>query len=138
MKRCGNCKRQKDNNEFYKNKRNKDGLDWLCKQCSHTISRRWQKANVKKRRLMLLVRQHSMTEEQYNNLLKSQNNVCAICGKPERRKRDGRVVFLSVDHNHKTGKNRGLLCTSCNSRLAILENQRFCEQASAYLLKFPD
>ncbi len=46
----------------------------------------------------------------YERMLNSQNGVCAICGKaPESR--------LVVDHNHETGKIRGLLCSHCNRGL---------------------
>lgn len=54
---------------------------------------------------------YGITEIQYNELLKSQNEVCAICHKPETGKRNKR---LCVDHNHSTGKIRGLLCNKCN------------------------
>ena len=53
----------------------------------------------------------------YNELLEKQNYVCAIClEKPE----DGHV--LEVDHDHKTGKVRGLLCSFCNTKLVCKRN----------------
>jgi hypothetical protein len=56
-----------------------------------------------------LKRNHDMTKKDYENMLVIQNNVCAICGKPNKQKRR-----LCVDHDHKTGKVRGLLCVDCN------------------------
>jgi hypothetical protein len=48
-----------------------------------------------------------------------QSNLCAICGKPETRVvQAGTPPRLSVDHDHKTGKVRGLLCAECNTMLA--------------------
>lgn len=64
---------------------------------------------------------YGLTEEEFLVLLQKQNGVCAICGRPERRKIRGRVTRLSVDHCHKTGRVRGLLCAHCNSKLSLVE-----------------
>lgn len=52
-----------------------------------------------------------------------QNGVCAICGKLETAlfKPGGSIRALSVDHNHRTNKVRGLLCGHCNSSVGHLE-----------------
>jgi len=71
---------------------------------------------------------YGMTFKQYNQMLKQQNDVCAICGKVNL---DGRRLF--VDHNHKTGKIRGLLCKECNTKLGVLENEKFIKHARKYL-----
>ena len=55
--------------------------------------------------------------EEYENLVKVQNGVCAICSQPETVMRRGKVQRLSVDHCHKTNKIRGLLCVTCNNIL---------------------
>jgi hypothetical protein len=62
-------------------------------------------------------------------LLKKQGNVCAICGKGlEKDKR------LAVDHNHKTGKIRGLLCVNCNMMLGMSkDNINTLKSAIKYL-----
>ncbi len=54
----------------------------------------------------------------YEKLLAQQNGVCAICGKVQVGHR------LSLDHDHETGKFRGLLCKPCNSALGKLERHR--------------
>lgn len=51
-----------------------------------------------------------VTEAQYAALLEGQSGVCAICGNPP--KEGGRA--LHVDHDHRTGEVRGLLCHYCN------------------------
>jgi DNA-directed RNA polymerase subunit RPC12/RpoP len=56
---------------------------------------------------------YGITEEQYNQLLKKQKHKCAVCGKHE----DEEKRKLAVDHNHRTGEIRGLLCTYCNHRV---------------------
>ena len=72
-----------------------------------------------------------LTLEEFNEKLKSQNNKCAICGNDETR--DKHNVF-AVDHCHKTGKVRGLLCHNCNYVLGgVKDNIMLLEQAIQYL-----
>lgn len=54
---------------------------------------------------------YGITGEQYEAILAAQGGVCFICEKPPRSKR------LAVDHDHETGKVRGILCRRCNHRL---------------------
>jgi len=56
-----------------------------------------------------LRRKYGITLEDYNSMFRNQNGRCAICN------RDGRE--LAVDHDHTTGKIRGLLCFSCNTSI---------------------
>ena len=54
-----------------------------------------------------------MSREDYDHLAAEQNHVCAIChGTGARR--------LAVDHDHATGKVRGLLCSNCNAGIGLL------------------
>jgi Recombination endonuclease VII len=58
----------------------------------------------------------------YQELLAKQNNVCAICKKPEKdRHQSGRLKSLSVDHCHETKKIMGLLCALCNKAEGMLD-----------------
>lgn len=59
-------------------------------------------------------RTYGITLNEYEKLYRSQNGMCAICHHPEPTK--GRL-FLAVDHDHKTGRVRGLLCSKCNMAL---------------------
>ena len=56
---------------------------------------------------------YGITEDQYQELLSRQDGGCAICGKTI--EAEGRN--LAVDHNHKTGEIRGLLCSYHNHRV---------------------
>lgn len=70
----------------------------------------------KHNRKALLKRKYGITPEVYDQLLKKQDGVCAICKQPPTSERS-----LCVDHNHERGTIRGLLCTKCNTRLGIIE-----------------
>ena len=52
--------------------------------------------------------------EEYQAMFVAHGGVCAICKQPETAARGGKDLWLSVDHNHTTGKLRGLLCSNCN------------------------
>jgi hypothetical protein len=68
--------------------------------------------------------------------LASQGGVCATCRRPEtaRDNRYGKRRRLSVDHNHQTGKVRGLLCTRCNHAIGLaLERRDILLAMVAYL-----
>ena len=62
-----------------------------------------------------LKKSYGMTPDDYTQMLFFQGGVCAICGKPDKKK-------LAVDHCHKTGKIRGLLCSCCNTVLGLIKD----------------
>lgn len=69
-----------------------------------------------------LLRSYGITLQQYNEMLEKQGGVCAICLQPERMVHKGKVKRLCVDHDHKTGKVRGILCHRCNTTLGMYED----------------
>ncbi len=85
-----------------------------------------------------LQRIYGVTLDQYNDQLQSQGGVCAICGKPETNKdRNGKTKTLAVDHDHKTGENRMLLCTNHNLLLGHADDSiEILESAITYLNKY--
>lgn len=88
-------------------------------------TRRWR-ANY------YLKTKYGMTLEEYEARLKAQNGVCKICFKKEtKRHQSGQIVRLQVDHDHKTGAVRALLCNRCNMTLGKLEES--VELASAMI-----
>lgn len=62
-----------------------------------------------------ILRRYEMTPEQFEEMSKEQDGMCLICG---------REVPLVVDHDHLTGKVRGLLCRTCNSGLGQFRDDR--------------
>jgi len=61
------------------------------------------------------LKRYRITGEEYARLLESQGGKCAICGKDN--VKVGKSVRMGIDHNHKTGRVRGLLCYHCNQAL---------------------
>lgn len=82
-----------------------------CRICHYNRNRKYEKTfdNAHYKWLGHLRRTYNLTEEQYSNMLLSQNGRCLICKKEKDK--------LCVDHNHETGEIRGLLCVKCNSNL---------------------
>lgn len=66
-----------------------------------------------------LRRSHSIGVSEYNSMLFQQDGKCAICGTTDPR---GRKNVFHVDHDHKSGKIRGLLCHNCNLAIGLLED----------------
>ena len=88
--------------------------------------RDWQKRYREKNRKALSdserKRRFGITPERYADLFRSQNGACAICKNPETATRLGKVKALSVDHCHKSGAIRGLLCSDCNTGIGKLKD----------------
>jgi hypothetical protein len=108
MKKCTHCKEIKPYSAFGKSKAYKDGYANICRKCNYDKNgREWH-----------LKKTYGISTEDFNFLREKQNYSCACCGKHENeisRKR------LYIDHNHQTGKVRGLLCHSCNVSLGLMK-----------------
>ena len=75
---------------------------------------------------------YGMSINDYIAMLKSQNYVCAICGRSD--SGDSNSKRLYVDHDHITGKIRGLLCSQCNMGLGkFYDNKNYLKRAILYL-----
>jgi len=73
---------------------------------------------------------YGITSEIYNDILREQGGVCAICGKEDTTKNN----FLHIDHNHRTGEIRGLLCSHCNLGLGnFMNDEEILYSAIKYL-----
>lgn len=72
-----------------------------------------------------LLRRYGISLEQYDQMLREQGGVCAVCDQPEKTMVWGKSIsHLVVDHDHQTGEIRGLLCCACNLRVGRLEKGR--------------
>jgi hypothetical protein len=140
-KRCTGCKVVKPLEAFYWNKQ-RDGSKARHSKCQ--VCRRGQFATWARtprgrelKRLGILRRVYGLDAEAFAALFARQGGKCAICKEPEKRlHRRGTQLRLSVDHDHATGKVRGLLCNSCNAGLGAFEDQpERLQAAAAYLRK---
>lgn len=134
-KGCFRCKTSKPVSEFQKKTKAKDGLHPLCKECKNSDERAKRDPSYSQR--TNLKKMYGMTPEQYWALRDKQAGVCAICEEPEKMVRYGKVVNLAVDHCHKTGIVRGLLCSSCNRGIGKLKDSpKILKSALLYLLDY--
>lgn len=107
-----------------------------CRSCDAASSRAWRAANPELAResawRATIRRRYGLTVEDYNALHVAQEGRCAICGATEANSRDTR---LYVDHDHKTGQVRALLCSTCNAGLGSFKEDVSLMLAAVEYLK---
>ena len=162
MKKCSRCGELKPLTSYYRaGGSSRDGLRGDCIPCNlaakaerHRVNpeparrrtERWRQANPERYaanreafvasggkkvadRRSHLKRKYGMTLEEYDAMLEGQGGGCFICGRPPRED-----TSLHVDHDHSTGKVRGILCFCCNNALAdFREEPVLLRKAAAYL-----
>lgn len=137
MRTCTRCWEERPVEQFGRFKRNPDGIHNTCKPCLRTGARKYYGEKGKAvqasrrgtgfHRKWSLKRNYGITHTEFEEMEARQNKSCAICGD---------VVKLAVDHNHKTGKVRGLLCLRCNWGIGHLrDNPEILQSAINYLEK---
>lgn len=123
---------------------------WGTKYCSAKCRRKhgakkmeaWRKTDrkqnpekwSKKQRVTSLKRNYNMTIEDYDALAAEQNGLCPVCSGllPVIEKENGK--HPPVDHDHKTGKPRGILHNRCNRAIGLLnDDPNLCRKAAEYL-----
>ena len=83
------------------------------------------------RRMPILKNKYGITHEEFDSLLTEQENKCALCSNTFTEK-----MRPCVDHSHKTGKVRGLLCRGCNLILGHIEkSENYIQRTIQYLNK---
>lgn len=118
-KRCVKCEEIKKAEAFRKSMKYSTGLTSWCKSCLNANNRIWGRINVESKRksdLKAKAKRYGLTLDQYKELVKLQNNECAICSSTQEKTR------LAIDHCHKTLKVRGLLCDLCNRGLGFFRD----------------
>src|SRR5262245_30768892 len=115
LKTCRHCLKLRPLTEFSPYRKSKDGYAYYCKACNAERIREWRRRNPAKeaarRRRRLLRSLYKLTQSEYERMVREQRGRCACCG---------RARSLVVDHDHETGRVRGLLCTPCNSAIGSL------------------
>jgi len=128
--------------------------DEVSKAKNAAGSKRWREANRERHlaskaeyrrrvgpaqhRAWQLKAKFGLTVEEYDCMLSAQSGVCAICRSPETMTLRGKLKTLAVDHDHVTGKVRGLLCHACNAALGHMrDNPSTLREAALYLESDP-
>lgn len=138
---CAGCKAEKPTTEFYRAAHGMPGFRPYCKPC-HAAKRRanYEAAGgVDASYEQLLRREYGITLADYNAQLRRQAHRCAVCRRPETvvSKRTGKLRRLAVDHDHVTGRLRGLLCHRCNILVwAMEDNHTTLHAIGAYVEAF--
>ena len=116
-----------------------------CSRCGQTDAAQFYNGDITKHRSMWCKRCHKdyiynlrlsrvgMTLEDYARMANAQDNKCAIC------KRDQSIFTrsLHIDHNHRTGKHRAILCSRCNQTIGRSEdNPQLLRDIADYIEKW--
>lgn len=128
---CSSCGEEKLIAEFNKDKNGKYGVRKVCRACQKIVSDKYYSSQKGKemRFKQWLKTRYNLTLDEYNALVKKYDNKCAICKNPP-----AYYFKLYIDHNHDTGKVRGLLCSHCNCLLGMAkENVATLQEAINYL-----
>jgi len=158
-KTCTTCGDTKPVGAFHANRAERDGRRRECRSCFNAYcrsrwangatnrqavyerDRRWRQANPVSvaliNRRSRLKRKYGITVEEYDAMFVAQGGRCAACDSTD--SGDPRFDTFAVDHDHETGKVRGLLCAGCNRALGLVkDNVDTLMSLAAYLLKDRD
>lgn len=147
---CNVCNRWKVLSEYPANNKTYWKVEYTCKSCTNDKSKnkpsrspdaRHEEYENRKDSQSKLDREkrlakYGLSSSDYEILLEKQGGVCAICSKPETRThhKTGTPFSLAVDHDHETGRVRGLLCTKCNKAIGALgDNHEIISKVIMYL-----
>ena len=121
LKKCSKCKKTypATNKFFYRHSNRKDGFDPWCKECKKEYDR-----------ILHKIKKFNISKKKYEKMLKEQNNCCLICGRNfediyRNLKQNHAYYTPRIDHDHKTGNVRGILCHHCNTALGSFEENPF-------------
>jgi hypothetical protein len=139
QKDCSVCGNRKPFDCFYNYKNKNDGKSYRCKDCDDLARKKWKEDNLVSSKLSMrknnLKSKYGISLDAYNYLLRHQGYRCAICETTENNVIGERSHWnFAVDHNHDTGKVRGLLCNQCNRAIGMLKDDAtLLRKAADYL-----
>ena len=130
---CKKCGTDSPLEAFYKNSSYKSGYSATCKECSRAYAKQHSRKNKDLMRERQLQHKFGLTNAEYDAKLAAQGGVCQICKCPPP---ENLSKKFPVDHDHRTGKIRDILCQSCNHMLGnAKDNPDILQNGIAYLLK---
>ena len=111
---------------------------YICKPCKankvREPNRKWREQNKDKVREYNLKNIYGITSKEYDEILKHQRGMCAICETTNAGNRHGTDKFC-IDHDHLTGRVRGLLCNNCNHGLGKFKDDILTLQSAIEYLE---
>lgn len=117
----------KPHTEFPRNARTKSGVATYCKPCHNARTVETKQRLYGGSREYHLKRRYGIGQAEVDVMLAAQGGVCAVCDKPDPE---------HVDHDHNTGKVRGLLCFNCNQALGnVRDDIAILGKLQDYLIK---
>lgn len=130
IKKCSKCKVEKQVTEFFKNKCKKDSYDGYCKDCTKLVRK---KTDSKLNKERAIKSRYGLTKIQLDLKFEKQNSSCGIC----KNKLDLNKRSTYIDHNHKTGETRDILCSKCNTVLGFVnEDIELLKEFIEYIKKY--
>lgn len=129
-KQCSECRKIKPVAAFCRNKSTYDRLYPKCRACIAARDRK----NYAAKKVKSWFLKYGITEQTYWEMFEAQGGVCAICKQAETRINRGTLAHLAVDHDHNTGRVRGLLCATCNAGIGhFRDDTDLLQSAIVYL-----
>ena len=129
---CNSCGVEKSLSEYYADNNSHHQVVSRCKDCLSRQRKQWRIDNKEKIRAENKRRNPGWDVDRYNEQLKLQNGLCAICGTDKPGLSD-----WCCDHCHTENKARGLLCVRCNAGLGYFcDNTDYLNSAITYLNKW--
>lgn len=130
MKTCTGCSQEKPLERYGKHRGSRDGLAWECKDCDNARRKEHNKLAKladhegfnRRSRAATQRWRYRLSQEEYDRLRAIER--CEVCDRTavEVGFKGASGESLHIDHDHLTGKVRGVLCKACNSALGYLQD----------------
>lgn len=138
LKTCTKCKVEKDLSDFPNNKSVRSGKGSWCKTCMGVLTLAYYHKLTPEQKLRRNLRGKAVLKGLDPDMVEAHwlnhNGLCDICRQPPNGERR-----LSIEHDHVTGKFRGITCDSCNKGLGFFKDDvKLLEAAINYLIRARD
>lgn len=146
---CTKCGIEQSIENFYERSDQPGKRRYECKPCLRASNRErhkrylenpdWVRRRDRWLREGQLAKDYGISLSTYQRMFDRQGGRCAVCGESEYRKVGNRTVALCVDHDHRTGEVRALLCNDCNTALGLMrEGARRISMLLDYATRFKE
>jgi hypothetical protein len=126
---CAKCGETRRLTEFHRQPTGPSGRHSWCKPCANAAQKasRLKHGRPERKAAWNAASRYGLNKEDHEAMVRAHGGACGICARPMNR--------VCIDHDHVTGKVRGLLCHRCNIRLSGVEDDDFRTRALAYLAR---